>query len=45
MQKIAIYLIEIVVLGLTAILTLANPVVYGVEYVTKKVRARDTRRF
>lgn len=45
MQKIAIHLIELIVLGLTAILTLANPVVYGVEYVTKKIRARDDRRF
>jgi hypothetical protein len=44
MQKLAITLIEVVVLGFTAILTLANPVVYGVEYVTRKVRARNDRR-
>lgn len=45
MQKIAIYFIELIILGLTAVLTLANPVVYGVEYVAKKVRSRDNRRF
>ena len=45
MQKITIYLIELIVLGFTAVLTLANPVVYGVEYVTKKVRSRSDRRY
>jgi hypothetical protein len=45
MQKIAIHLIELILLGFTALLTLANPLVLGAEYMAKKVRARDNRRF
>ncbi len=45
MQKLAIYTVELILLGFTALLTLANPLVLGAEYVAKKVRARDNRRF